>query len=184
MESQNKNLKSIFLNFLLLLAFIFSVMALYISLSFSEKTSTQKVETTEDEFILEVQELYEAIAVLEKKVTDQANSLKTIQNNLTQMEKTSVKNQLKVVNKELISIFNKNNIKQIECLNKKLDPNLHQSMMEIEDDEKEPGTIIQEVQKGFTIKDRLLRPSLVGVSKKSQNERGEQLKTTKNKDNN
>ena len=90
----------------------------------------------------------------------------------------------KVVNKELISIFNKNNIKQIECLNKKLDPNLHQSMMEIEDDEKEPGTIIQEVQKGFTIKDRLLRPSLVGVSKKSQNERGEQLKTTKNKDNN
>ncbi|WP_075501225.1 nucleotide exchange factor GrpE [Candidatus Pelagibacter communis] len=91
---------------------------------------------------------------------------------------------LKVVNKELISIFNKNNIKQIECLNKKLDPNLHQSMMEIEDDEKEPGTIIQEVQKGFTIKDRLLRPSLVGVSKKSQNERGEQLKTTKNKDNN
>ena len=91
---------------------------------------------------------------------------------------------LKVVNKELISIFNKNNIKQIECLNKKLDPNLHQSMMEIEDDEKEPGTIIQEVQKGFTINDRLLRPSLVGVSKKSQNERGEQLKTTKNKDNN
>ena len=100
MESQNKNLKSIFLNFLLLLAFIFSVMALYISLSFSEKMSTQKVETTEDELILEVQELFEAIAVVEKKVTDQANSLKTIQKNLTQMEKTSVKNQLKVVNKE------------------------------------------------------------------------------------
>ena len=100
MESQNKNLKSIFLNFLLLLAFIFSVMALYISLSFSEKMSTQKVETTEDELILEVQELYEAIAVVEKKVTDQANSLKTIQKNLTQMEKISVKNQLKVVNKE------------------------------------------------------------------------------------
>ena len=73
---------------------------------------------------------------------------------------------LDIINKDLISIFNKNNIKPIECLNKKLDPNLHQAMMEIEDDKKEPGTIIQEVQKGFMIKDRLLRPSLVGVSKK------------------
>ena len=73
---------------------------------------------------------------------------------------------LEIINKDLISIFSKNNIKPIECLNKKLDPNFHQAMMEIEDDEKEPGTIIQEIQKGFTIKDRLLRPSLVGVSKK------------------
>ena len=72
------------------------------------------------------------------------------------------------INKDLISIFTKNNIKPIDCLNKKLDPNLHQAMMEIEDDQKEPGTIIQEVQKGFMIKDRLLRPSLVGVSKKSE----------------
>mgnify|MGYP001580995245 FL=1 len=71
-----------------------------------------------------------------------------------------------IINKDLISIFTKNNIKPIDCLNKKLDPNLHQAMMEIEDDQKEPGTIIQEVQKGFMIKDRLLRPSLVGVSKK------------------
>ena len=71
-----------------------------------------------------------------------------------------------IINKDLISIFTKNNIKPIECLNKKLDPNLHQAMMEIEDNQKEPGTIIQEIQKGFTIKDRLLRPSLVGVSKK------------------
>ena len=70
------------------------------------------------------------------------------------------------VKKDLISIFEKNNIKPIECINKKLDPNFHQAMMEIEDDTKEPGTIIQEIQKGFTIKDRLLRPSLVGVSKK------------------
>ena len=71
-----------------------------------------------------------------------------------------------IIHKDLISIFNKNNIKQIDSLNKKLDPNLHQAMMEIEDDSKEPGTIIQEIQKGFTIKNRLLRPSLVGVSKK------------------
>ena len=74
-----------------------------------------------------------------------------------------------IINKDLISIFKKNNIKPIDCLNKKLDPNLHQAMMEIEDDQKEPGTIVQEVQKGFMIKDRLLRPSLVGVSKKTEN---------------
>ena len=76
---------------------------------------------------------------------------------------------LEIINKDLISIFTKNNIKPIDCLNKKLDPNLHQAMMEIEDDQKEPGTIVQEVQKGFMIKDRLLRPSLVGVSKKIEN---------------
>ena len=76
---------------------------------------------------------------------------------------------LDIINKDLISIFSKNNIKPIESLNKKLDPNLHQAMMEIEDDQKEPGTIVQEIQKGFTIKDRLLRPSLVGVSKKTSN---------------
>ena len=73
---------------------------------------------------------------------------------------------LDIIKKDLISIFEKNNIKPIDSLNKKLDPNFHQAMMEIEDDNKEPGTIIQEIQKGFTIKDRLLRPSLVGVSKK------------------
>ena len=74
---------------------------------------------------------------------------------------------LDIVYKDLISIFSKNNIKPIESLNKKLDPNFHQAMIEIEDDQKEAGTIVQEIQKGFTIKDRLLRPSLVGVSKKT-----------------
>jgi molecular chaperone GrpE len=76
---------------------------------------------------------------------------------------------LDIINKDLISIFTKNNIKQIDSLNKKLDPNFHQAMLEIEDDQKEPGTIVQEIQKGFTIKDRLLRPALVGVSKKTIN---------------
>ena len=85
---------------------------------------------------------------------------------------------LGIIYKDVISIFSKNNIKPIESLNKKLDPNLHQAMMEIEDDQKEVGTIVQEIQKGFTIKDRLLRPSLVGVSKKSQN------KDEKNQENN
>jgi len=76
---------------------------------------------------------------------------------------------LDIIKKDLISIFAKNNIKPIESLNKKLDPNFHQAMMEIEDENKEPGMIVQEIQKGFTIKDRLLRPSLVGVSKKPDN---------------
>ena len=87
---------------------------------------------------------------------------------------------LEIINKDLISIFKKNNIEPILCINKKLDPNFHQAMMEIEDDTKEPGTIIQEIQKGFTIKDRLLRPSLVGVSKKITIK---EEKTTENKEN-
>ncbi len=74
-----------------------------------------------------------------------------------------------IINKNLISIFEKNNIKPIESLNKKLDPNFHQAMMEVEDENNEPGTIIQEIQKGFTIGNRLLRPALVGVSKKKDN---------------
>ena len=75
---------------------------------------------------------------------------------------------LDIINKDLISIFTKNNIKPIDSINKKLDPNFHQAMMEIENDAKEPGTIVQEIQKGFMIKDRLLRPSLVAVSKKTE----------------
>ena len=75
-----------------------------------------------------------------------------------------------IIYKDLISIFEKNSIKPIVSLNKKLDPNCHQAMIEIVDDNKEAGTIIQEIQKGFTIKDRLLRPALVGVSKKTGNE--------------
>ena len=71
-----------------------------------------------------------------------------------------------IINNDMLSIFKKNNIEPIKSINEKLDPNLHQAMMEIEDDTKEPGTIVQEIQKGFTMKDRLLRPSLVGVSKK------------------
>ena len=73
-----------------------------------------------------------------------------------------------IIYKDILSVFSKNNIKPIDCLNKKLDPNFHQAMMEIDDDQKEPGTIIQEIQKGFTKKDRVLRPSLVGVSKKTE----------------
>tara|TARA_B100000965_G_scaffold384221_1_gene384204 strand:+ start:305 stop:895 length:591 start_codon:yes stop_codon:yes gene_type:complete len=75
---------------------------------------------------------------------------------------------LDIVKKDLISIFKKNNIEEIVAINKKLDPNLHQAMLEIEDENKEPGTIVQEIQKGYTMKERLLRPSLVAVSKKTE----------------
>jgi len=75
---------------------------------------------------------------------------------------------LDIVKKDLISIFKKNNIEEIVAVNKKLDPNLHQAMMEVEDENKEPGTIVQEIQKGYIMKDRLLRPSLVAVSKKPE----------------
>ena len=90
---------------------------------------------------------------------------------------------LDIINKDLISIFTKNNIKPIDSINKKLDPNFHQAMMEIEDDAKEPGTIIQEIQKGFMIKDRLLRPSLVAVSKKieKKDEKSEENKENSSK---
>jgi len=74
---------------------------------------------------------------------------------------------LEIIYKDTLNIFSKNNINIIKSINEKLDPNFHQAMMEIEDDSKEPGTIVQEIQKGFMIKDRLLRPSLVAVSKKS-----------------
>ena len=90
---------------------------------------------------------------------------------------------LDIIKKDLISIFEKNNIKPIDSLNKKLDPNFHQAMIEIEDDTKEPGTIIQEIQKGFTIKDRLLRPSLVGVSKKVIKKEEKTSENEENKEN-
>ena len=99
-------------------------------------------------------------------------SKQTLENDETLKESESLKKTLEhfdIIYKDLMSIFAKNNIKPIESLNKKLDPNYHQAMMEIEDNNKEPGTIVQEIQKGFTIKDRLLRPSLVGVSKKNEN---------------
>ena len=78
-----------------------------------------------------------------------------------------ISDHLEIIYKDTLNIFNKNNINIIKSINEKLDPNFHKAMMEIEDDSKEPGTIVQEIQKGFMIKDRLLRPSLVAVSKKS-----------------
>ena len=89
---------------------------------------------------------------------------------------------LNIINNDMLSIFKKNNIEPIKSINEKLDPNLHQAMMEVEDDTKEPGTIVQEIQKGFMMKDRLLRPSLVGVSKKIVKEEQKQEPKEDHKD--
>ena len=90
---------------------------------------------------------------------------------------------LDIVIKDILSIFKKNNIEPIKSIGEKLDPNLHQAMMEIEDDSKEAGTIVQEIQKGFMMKDRLLRPSLVGVSKKKiEQEVNDNKKSEQNKE--
>jgi len=75
---------------------------------------------------------------------------------------------IEIVKKDLVSIFKKNKIEPIECVNKKFDPNFHQAMLEVENNTKEPGTVVQEIQKGYMMKDRLLRPSLVGVAKKRE----------------
>tara|TARA_B100000686_G_scaffold310049_1_gene352539 strand:- start:452 stop:1039 length:588 start_codon:yes stop_codon:yes gene_type:complete len=75
---------------------------------------------------------------------------------------------IEVVKKDLVSIFKKNGIEAIDCINKKFDPNFHQAMLEIDNNAKEPGTVVQEIQKGYMMKDRLLRPSLVGVAKKRE----------------
>ena len=88
---------------------------------------------------------------------------------------------LDIIYNDIISIFKKNNIEPIKSINVKLDPNLHQAMLEIEDNTKEAGTIVQEIQKGFMMKERLLRPSLVGVSKKSSETRGKEGKKNEEK---
>ena len=88
--------------------------------------------------------------------------------NLDKDSKKKIMDHIEIILNDTLTIFKKNNIVPVNSINEKLDPNKHQAMMEIEDDSKEPGTIDQEIQKGFILKDRLLRPSLVGVSKKTQ----------------
>ena len=88
-----------------------------------------------------------------------------------------------IINKDMVSILSKNGITPVDSVGKKLDPNYHQAMMEIEDDQKDPGTIIQEIQKGFMMKDRLLRPALVGVSKKTKKKYEKSEENKENSDN-
>ena len=91
-----------------------------------------------------------------------------------------ISDHIDIIHKDMLSIFKKNNIEPIKSINEKLNPNLHQAMMEIEDEKKEPGIIIQEVQKGFMMKDRLLRPSLVGVAKSPEKSKEEAKKSSEN----
>ena len=91
---------------------------------------------------------------------------------------------LNIINKDMVSILKKNNIEPIKSINEKLNPNIHQAMMEIEDNNKEAGTIVQEIQKGFMMRDRLLRPSLVGVSTKTKKTDEEAKKDQESKENN
>ena len=89
-----------------------------------------------------------------------------------------------IISKDMVSIFSKNGIVPVVSIGKKLDPNQHQAMMEIDDDQKEPGTIIQEIQKGFMMKDRLLRPALVGVSKKTKTQNDQKSEENEENSNN
>jgi len=171
----------------------------------SEKTSEEKILELEDKltrtfaemenqrrrFEKEKEEAYEyggfAFAKEALSLIDNLERSKQIlENDETLKNSEALKKtfeHLDIINKNLISIFAKNNIKPIESLNKKLDPNFHQAMMEVEDENKEPGTIIQEIQKGFTIGNRLLRPALVGVSKKSDNKDKKNEENRENLDN-
>ena len=110
-------------------------------------------------------------------------SKQSLQNDEAIKDKDTLKkliNHIDIISSDMISIFNKNNIQPIKAINEKLDPNLHQAMMEVEDDKKDSGTIVQEIQKGFTMKDRLLRPSLVAVSKKKEESKEKSEKNEEN----
>ena len=107
----------------------------------------------------------------------------TLENDETIKDKDTLKKlveHIDIINKDMFSIFKKNNIEPIKAINEKLDPNLHQAMMEVEDDTKDQGTIVKEIQKGFMMKDRLLRPSLVAVSKKKLDKKQEKQKNQEN----
>tara|TARA_E500000331_G_scaffold332878_1_gene356564 strand:+ start:384 stop:962 length:579 start_codon:yes stop_codon:yes gene_type:complete len=96
--------------------------------------------------------------------------------NLDKDSKKKIMDHIEIILNDTLTIFKKNNIIPVNSINEKLDPNKHQAMMEVEDDSKEPGTIVQEIQTGFMLKDRLLRPSLVGVSKKPQKKEEKETK--------
>ena len=112
-------------------------------------------------------------------------SKQTLESDETIKDKNALKKLIEhidIIYKDMISIFKKNNIEPIKAINEKLDPNLHQAMMEVEDDTKDQGTIVQEIQKGFMMKDRLLRPSLVAVSKKKVEEKQNNQKNQENEE--
>ena len=160
-----------------------------------EDTIEEKLKKSEEKFLRALAETENQRKRFEKEIKDAfdfggfnfAKETLTLLDNL-QRAKISMKNDeilkkskefdkflnnIEILEKDLISIFERNNIKRIDCLKKKFDPNFHQAMMEIEEDNVEPGTVLQEVQPGYTLGERLLRPSFVGVSKK-KNQKNDQ----------
>ena len=160
-----------------------------------EKTTEEKLKEAEDKLLRSLAEIENHRRRFEKEIKDAfefgsynfAKESLAILDNL-QRAKNAIKNDsvlktnkdldkflenINIIEKDLISIFEKNNIKKIESINKKFDPNFHQAMAEIEDKNSEPGTIIQEIQKGYMLGERLLRPALVGVAKRENSKSAE-----------
>ena len=155
----------------------------------TEKTSVEeKLKETEEKLLRSLAEIENQRRRFEKEIKDAfefgsfnfAKESLAILDNL-QRAKDAIKNDeklktnkdfdkflenLNIIEKDLVSIFEKNRIKKIDTNNKKFDPNFHQAMSEIEDEKTDPGTILHEIQSGYMLGDRLLRPSLVGISKK------------------
>jgi len=163
----------------------------------SKKSTTQKEETTEHKFKTVQEKLLRTMAEMENQrrrfekekqeafefggfnfageslslldnIDRAISSFKNDENLKNNKDLNKIIDGIEIVKQDLVSIFKKNGITPIECINKKFDPNFHQAMLEIEDNTKEAGTVIQEIQKGFMMKDRLLRPSFVGVTKKRE----------------
>jgi len=155
----------------------------------------EKLKETEDKLLRSLAEIENQRRRFQKELKEAfdyggfnfAKEIVSILDNL-QRAKTSIKNDellknnkdlnkflenLEILEKDLVSIFNKNNIKKLDSIDQKFDPNLHQAMLEIEDDTKEPGTIIQEIQAGYMFNERLLRPAYVGVTKKKSQKKEE-----------
>ena len=165
------------------------------SASKEEKPLEEKLAESEDKLLRSLAEIENQRRRFEKEIKDAfefgsynfaKESLAALDN--LQRAKLAIKNDeslknnndldkfldnIAIIEKDLISIFEKNRIKKINTQNKKFDPNLHQAMSEIEDDKNETGTILQEIQPGYMLGERLLRPALVSVAKKKSSKNGE-----------
>ena len=153
-----------------------------------ETTIEEKLKETEEKLLRSLAEIENQRRRFEKEIKDAfefgsfnfAKESLAILDNL-QRAKSAIRNDdkfknnkdlekfldnINIIEKDLVSIFEKNRIKKLEVNNKKFDPNFHQAMSEIEDNNKNPGTILHEIQAGYMFGDRLLRPALVSVSKK------------------
>ena len=165
-----------------------------------EVTIEQKLKDTEDKLLRSLAEIENQRRRFEKEIKDAfefgffnfAKENLAILDNLHRAKEAIKNNEvlkknkdldkflenITIVEKNLISIFEKNNITKVEAHGKKFDPNLHQAMAEIEDDDQEPGNVVQEIQSGYMLGERLLRPALVGVAKKKdlKNQQNEEKK--------